>query len=267
MRARRQARHVEATRESRRPDVAHGTLDALADDVELALERRLRPASCVPRPMKIWRISGMVLRRQRAALAFGSTGTRPPAEELLALLAHDLLEQLARTRCARCTSPRQEHHADAVLARVGQRDVAAPRMPCARNASRHLDEDAGAVAGQRVAAAGAAVRQVLQDLQALLDDRRATASPLMLATKPTPQASCSKYGVVQALSFGRSCAACFTRSDTPLQMQRVSRRCAASALVTGGGIGRHGNLRPLGVRRQHHHRLGARRRPRSTGCG
>ena len=36
---------------------------------------------------------------------------------------------------------------------------------------RHLHEDAGAVAGRRLAAAGAAVQQVDQDLQSLLDDR------------------------------------------------------------------------------------------------
>ena len=35
---------------------------------------------------------------------------------------------------------------------------------------RHLRQDAGAVAGQRIAAAGAAVRQIDQDLQARADD-------------------------------------------------------------------------------------------------
>ena len=35
---------------------------------------------------------------------------------------------------------------------------------------RNLDQDAGAIAGFRIAAASAAVRQVDQDLQTLLDD-------------------------------------------------------------------------------------------------
>ena len=48
-------------------------------------------------------------------------------------------------------------------------------MPCLRHLLaeepvRNLDQDAGAVAGQRVGADRAAVGQVLQDLQALLDD-------------------------------------------------------------------------------------------------
>ena len=41
----------------------------------------------------------------------------------------------------------------------------------AQEAVRHLDEDAGAVAGRGFAAAGAAVQQVDQDAQPLLDDR------------------------------------------------------------------------------------------------
>ena len=39
-----------------------------------------------------------------------------------------------------------------------------------RNVVGHLDEDAGAVTGQRIAAAGAAMREVAQDGEALLDD-------------------------------------------------------------------------------------------------
>ena len=35
---------------------------------------------------------------------------------------------------------------------------------------RHLDQDAGAVAGQRIAAAGAAMHEVQEDLDALADD-------------------------------------------------------------------------------------------------
>ena len=54
---------------------------------------------------------------------------------------------------------------------------ASGKLRCAASASlglqelvRHLHQDAGAVAGQRIAAARAAMRQVLQNLQALLHD-------------------------------------------------------------------------------------------------
>ena len=64
---------------------------------------------------------------------------------------------------------REEHEAGAVAAGGRQRD-AERRGHLAQEAVRHLDEDAGAVAGRRLAAAGAAVQQVDQDAQPLLDD-------------------------------------------------------------------------------------------------
>ena len=42
---------------------------------------------------------------------------------------------------------------------------------------RHLDQNAGAVAGVHLAAARAAMQQVDQQLQRLLDDARASAAP------------------------------------------------------------------------------------------
>src|SRR5581483_3248214 len=64
---------------------------------------------------------------------------------------------------------RQEDHADAVLARCGERDLLA-RAFATEERVGDLDQDAGAVAGQRIAAARAPVRQVLEDREALLDD-------------------------------------------------------------------------------------------------
>ena len=63
----------------------------------------------------------------------------------------------------------QEHHADAVLAggRQGEAELGAL---AGEELVRNLDEDAGAVAGFRVAAAGAAVGQVDENLDALDDD-------------------------------------------------------------------------------------------------
>ena len=63
----------------------------------------------------------------------------------------------------------QEHHANAVFAggRQGEAEFGAFR---ARKTVRDLDQDAGAIARFRIAAAGAAMGQVDQDLDALYDD-------------------------------------------------------------------------------------------------
>ena len=59
---------------------------------------------------------------------------------------------------------------------------------------RNLNQNAGAIAGFRIAAAGAAVRQIDQYLNSLLDNLDGSCSPRMLATNPIPQASCSCAG-------------------------------------------------------------------------
>src|SRR3972149_1204506 len=63
----------------------------------------------------------------------------------------------------------QEHHADGVLAAVRQVDVER-RALLVEELVRHLDEKAGAVAGARVGATGAAVAEVDEHLQPLGDD-------------------------------------------------------------------------------------------------
>jgi hypothetical protein len=87
---------------------------------------------------------------------------------------------------------RQEDHADAVLADGGS------STPCCAISARKYSSGIwirmpGAVAHQLVGADRAAVVEVLEDLQTLLDDR-VRLVPLMWATKPTPQASCSRAG-------------------------------------------------------------------------
>jgi hypothetical protein len=57
----------------------------------------------------------------------------------------------------------------------------------------NLDQDARAVAEQRVGADRAAMVEVGEDLQRLADDG-VRFRPLMWATKPTPQESCSLRG-------------------------------------------------------------------------
>ena len=64
---------------------------------------------------------------------------------------------------------RQEHHADAVLPGSGSEKPSSRAFPREKFV-RDLDQNAGAVAGFRIAAAGAAVRQIDQDLDALAND-------------------------------------------------------------------------------------------------
>ena len=92
-----------------------------------------------------------------------------PAEEALALGLDGLADDgLALGALAQVL--RQEDHADAVLALLGQRDAQRVGV-LPEEGVRDLELDAGAVAGVRVAALGAAVLQVDEHLDALLDDR------------------------------------------------------------------------------------------------
>ncbi len=70
---------------------------------------------------------------------------------------------------------RHEHVADGVMAGLGQLD-AERRADLFQKFMRDLHQHARAVAGQRVGADGAAMGQVLEDLQAVLDDRVARAA-------------------------------------------------------------------------------------------
>ena len=67
---------------------------------------------------------------------------------------------------------------------------------------RHLHQDARAVARVGLAAARAAMVQVDQNLQPL-PDNFVGRLPLMLTTKPTPQASCSNQGSYKPCLLGK----------------------------------------------------------------
>ena len=64
---------------------------------------------------------------------------------------------------------RQKHHPHAIFARRRQRKTK-PRAFALEKRVRNLNQNSGAVAGLRIAAARAAMRQVDQDLNALEDD-------------------------------------------------------------------------------------------------
>ena len=189
MRLARQAGDVPVLRavDRRGADLAVG---ALADDVELALERQL-------------------------------VGERRVAAD--EHLAHERLARLARSRRAMQLSvgtvrqPRTVWPSDSTifsntslslrrwLGLRGRKTSPPPYSPgpgsvkrsffatCWKKRMRHLDQDAGAVAGVGLAAAGAAVVEIAQHLNGLLDDAW-DLRPFMSTTKPTPQASCSNAG-------------------------------------------------------------------------
>jgi hypothetical protein len=64
---------------------------------------------------------------------------------------------------------RQEYHAGAVMAGFGQRDAELAAL-ATEEGVRHLDQDAGAVAGVLLATAGAAMHEVAQHGQRLRHD-------------------------------------------------------------------------------------------------
>src|SRR5690606_23988195 len=165
-RARRQARDVEALRVAQVRRRADLLLDRLADHVQLALESDLVVHAAAGRDEDLADLRHRRARQRTRLLRIDRY--RAPAEQTLPLLAHDLLEDL-ETDVALEDVARQEHHADAVLAHRRQHDSLRQAL-AQEELVRDLQHHAGAVAGQRIAAARAAVLEVAQDLQPLLDD-------------------------------------------------------------------------------------------------
>ncbi len=139
---------------------------ALADHVELALERhvvgqiRAAPDEDLAHE-RFARLRGVadhrVVRRYRA-----------PADHFLPFLGDNHLEEPLAVPTLRRVG-RQEQHPDAVLTPRRQLDARVARG-LAEKLVRHLDEHPRAVAGIGLRAAGAAMRQVFEHLQALPDD-------------------------------------------------------------------------------------------------
>src|SRR5207237_1594793 len=93
---------------------------------------------------------------------------RPPPQHDLSLFPYAPLDQQANRRAVGRRA-RQKHEAGAILAgRWKHESERRRRLP--QEAVRHLDEDAGAVARVRFAARRPAVKEIDEDLQALLDD-------------------------------------------------------------------------------------------------
>ncbi len=145
-----------------------GVAGRLADHVQLALERvgdhDVRTAA--DEDLANQRLLGAHQRRHGHGFVQRHIA---PAEHDLAFDAHGALDLLLAGD-ARSVFLRQEHHADAVLALRRQLDALLGHF-LAVELVRDLDQDAGAVAHELVGAHGAPVIQVLQDQQALFDNR------------------------------------------------------------------------------------------------
>ena len=145
---------------------------------------------------------------------------RAPAEHLLAFRLHDLLEALL-DQAPHGRIAGQEDDPAAVLARRRQRE---PRLAAHLlvEGVRHLDQDAGAVAGIGLGAAGAAVVEVLQDLQRLLEDP--VRSPALdVDDEPDAAGIVLEARVVESLRPGRAC--------TPVRSVRATGRRLRTVLA------------------------------------
>ena len=144
------------------PDLVVGPLP---DDVELPLEGHLVEGR-VPADEDLpdERLGGLGRLSQR-----GIVGRhRPPADERLALGLDDLLEALLDSAALDPVAG-EEDQAGPVLAGLGKGDPGL-LADLLEEGVGNLDEDAGAVAGVRLAAGRAAVVEVLEDLDRLLQD-------------------------------------------------------------------------------------------------
>ena len=141
-------------------------LDALANDVELALEGLGVGDAGGPADEDL---VDDRLDRARARSDGGVVGGHPPpAEDGLPLFSHHRLEHgAAAGGLARVAG--QEDEAGPVVTGGGQGE-AEPAALAREEGVRHLDEDARAVPGVDLAAAGAAVEEILEHLESLVHD-------------------------------------------------------------------------------------------------
>ena len=221
-RLRREAREIERVSLDERQPVGR-VLGALADDVQLALEpHRIGGRDRGPGPFPDEQLfddrRGRDGRRPEPAQVGRD---RTPPEHVLPFFTHDLLEEAADP-IALAGVLRQEHQAGAVAAFGGQREPERgghlPEEPVG-----DLNQDARAVAGVGLAAAGAAVQQIDQQLQSALDDRM-RAPPLDVGDEADAAGVMLVPRVVEAVSGGRA-------AGHAVGNWRV-------------GMGRHGDPRP-----------------------
>ncbi len=227
-RARRERRHVElaAMAKVERLDRMAG---ALADDVELALEGVLVHVAGSPGDKDLPDDRLDLLGTQREAAVVG--GHVAPPQQQLSFGVDRALDFLF-ARHPRRGLPRQEYHRHTVLPDGRQCNAEfSTRSP--KKQVRELDQDAGAVALKRVCARRAAVGQVFEDAQSVLDDRMVLAA---LDMGNEAQSACVVFArrVIHSLNPGRpgrQCSRCvfhdaLTRSELCLPNARGNSNAA-----------------------------------------
>src|SRR3989449_9914239 len=169
-----------------------GVLDALTDDVELALELRLVEDVAGDEDLPDGRLRPARLRADRAAL----DGHVAPAQQPRPFLRDHLLEEPLAWLALRGVR-REGDHADPVLAGVRQlhADVCARAL---EELVRHLEQNARPVARAGVAALGAAMKEVVEDLERLADDV-VRLDALDIGDEADPATVLFKAGIVKTL--------------------------------------------------------------------
>ena len=164
-RARRHRRHIELLAVLE-PERLNGVARRLADDVELALERvgHRHVAAAADEHLADHRFYAFSRYSQPRVVARHVA----PAEQHLLLVLDGALDFVFAGE-ARSRFLRQKHHAHAVFAH-GRKLHALGGHFLAQEPVRDLDQDAGAVAGQGVGADRAAMGEVLENEQPLIDD-------------------------------------------------------------------------------------------------
>ena len=148
-------------------EIGERVLGLLADDEKLALERVLIVAIFAAADDRLADHRHLV--EHRLAEAGGVDRHVAPADQRLAFLGDEFLEG-GDGEIARLVVARQEAHRDAIVAGLGQGEAGA-RRPSAQQAIGNLDEDAGAIAEQRIGTDRAAMIEREEDFEAALDDR------------------------------------------------------------------------------------------------
>ena len=195
--------------------------DDLADDEEPALELVLVGYRGIT-PDEGLHVHG--LGRQDAFAEAGIVdGDGTPAEECLALIGDDPLDD-AHDVVTALFPAGQEEKADSVVARLGEGEAEAPAI-LRKEGMRDLDEHAATVAGLRVGAHGAAMVEIVQDLQGLRDDGMAGAV-LQVGDESDPASVLLTRGIVEAL---RRREAGIGGNDAGNRPRRVD-PCSATAL-------------------------------------
>ncbi len=161
-------------------------LHALANDVQLALERRVPVGGRARRrqrgPPADEHLLEHRLDRHRARANVPIVGWHvAPSDQALPFLVDDAFEERLNL-VAGCFLAWEEHQSGAVAALGRQLHAELLRLG-AEESVRHLNQDAGAVAGVDLAAAGAAVQQIDQELERVPNDRMRTL-PLDVHDKP-----------------------------------------------------------------------------------